>query len=157
MKKLLFIFLLIGITATSQNLLIENNTTIYDCIKPHQLIEYNGDLNFNGNYILTLNNTTLVIRGNVNGTGEIITNCNSKVYYYGYNNGNIKGNIQNGNSLSITQFNIDVDINKPYTLYSIDGKKLLEGITNSNMYKLFPKNQILLLKVEGFGVQKLLL
>ncbi|MCJ8153973.1 hypothetical protein MKJ01_09410 [Chryseobacterium sp. SSA4.19] len=45
--------------------------------------------------------------------------------------------------------------NKAYKVFTIDGKILQSGITSNNLYRELPKNQIILLSIEKYGVLRM--
>lgn len=45
-----------------------------------------------------------------------------------------------------------IPINKEYKVYSIDGKLLQSGITSNNLYGELPKNQIIMINIENYGI-----
>jgi hypothetical protein len=48
-----------------------------------------------------------------------------------------------------------VPLNKAYEVFSVDGKLLQSGVTSNNLYRELPTNQIILLKIEEYGVLRL--
>lgn len=152
-------------TVIQGNLLIESNTTLgSNCGQNNtETITYTGDLNFNGNYILTLKGVNLIIQGNINGRATIKSFCQN-------NQSDVCGNLQNasgivfngvsicGNTLSAPTFDINKDFGYNYTIYNlVTGQKIQEGITSQDMFLDAPKGVFLLLKVEGFKEEKRLI
>lgn len=150
-------------TVIQGNLIIDSNITIgQNCGGNNETITYTGDLNFNGDYTLTLKGVNLIIQGNINGTGTIDNHCNSNV-------SDICGGLQNsgninfsgvticGDSLSSSFFNIEKDLGLYYTIYNLAGQKIKEGITTADMFYDVPREMFMILKVEGFEAEKIMI
>lgn len=153
------ILLLLATVATfgQSNLIVDSNMTIgQNCGNSQTETIQVQDLNFNGNYTLTLKNVNLIILGNQNGVGTIINFCNnspSKICISGYQNGSITYDgvdLVNCNTLGNQTFNHTIDVNLPYVIYDLTGRLVASGITNPNMYDELKFNTIYLVKVEGF-------
>jgi hypothetical protein len=149
------ILLLLASISYGQNLIIDQNTTLgTSCGNGQQEVFTFQDVNFNGNFTLTLKNAKLVINGNLNGTGTIKNQCNnneSEVIVNGYTNGNIT---YVNFTLSTPAFNHTLNLDLPYTIYSIDGRIQRFGRTSVNMYDELQPNTIYIVKVEGFKMFK---
>lgn len=157
--KTTFLFLLVAMTTFSQNLIIDSNTFLgSNCGQNQQQILTYQDVNFNGNYTLTLKNVKLVINGNLNGTGTIENFCNNNQSVYCLS-GNLNGNITfNGvldcSTLSTPVFNENINLNLPYVVYDLTGRLIDSGMTNPNMLETLQSNTVYLIKVEGFELVK---
>jgi len=157
------ILLLLATIATfgQTNLIIDSNMTIgQNCGQgqPNQTLTVQ-DLNFNGDYILTLKGINLFILGNVNGTGTITNFCNnnqSTACYNGWYNGNVTTYgiiLVSCSSLSIQMFNPTINQDLQFKIYDLNGRVLLSGKTSANMYETLSKG-VYLIEVEGFKIFK---
>lgn len=151
------ILLLLATVATfGQNLIIDSNMTLgQNCGHGQQQTIQVQDLNFNGNYTLTLKNVKLEVLGNINGNGSIQNFCNNSqsiICYYGYNNSNIQ--VVNCSTLGTPIFNHTIDVNLPYVIYDLAGRLIATGITSPYMFDDLQSNTVYLVKVEGFEVVK---
>lgn len=153
------ITLLLCITMNSQNLIIDGDMTLgSNCGNTIQEITYSGDLNFNGNYTLTLKNVKLTINGNINGIGIITNHCSnspSQICYNGFNNAGNNITYQNitlvnCNTLYTPTFDVLKDYGYEYTIYNLLGQKLKYGFTNNSMFDGLPKNEVIIINVKGF-------
>ena len=156
------ILLLLATVATfGQNLIIDQNMTLgQNCGNGQQQTIQVQDLNFNGNYTLTLKNVKLIITGNQNGTGTIRNFCNnsiSEMCIAGYRNGNITYDgitLVDCNTLSTPIFNHTTDLNLPYVIYDLTGRLIGTGITSTYMFDELQSNTVYLVKVEAFEAVK---
>ena len=151
------ILLLLATVATfGQNLIIDQNTTLgQNCGNGQIQTIQVQDLNFNGDYTLTLKNVKLEVLGNINGNGSIQNFCNNSqsiICYYGYNNSNIQ--VVNCNTLATPIFNHAIDVNLPYVIYDLTGRLIDTGITNPYMFDELQSNNVYLVKIEGFELIK---
>jgi hypothetical protein len=161
MKRILLLALFaVGVSA--QNLSLTGNTTLgTNCGQgqPVQTMTYQ-DVNLNG-YNLDLRNVRLQVLNNLNGSGSI-TSCgnpnqsNSSVCVSGniQNNPNLNGLSCNLSSEKFT-FTSEKYYGYNFKVYSVEGKIIQEGTTNQTTYENLPKNQIILVKVEGFTALKI--
>lgn len=119
-------------------------------------ITINGDLNLNG-FTLTLKNVNLIVTGNLNGGGSIVNFCQNNistvcVLVSVQNNPNLNGL---SCSLSYQTFEFTRDYGYQFKVYDIQGKLIMEGITNESTYNELPTQMILIIKVDGFSAQKI--
>lgn len=169
MKKLLLILILsfsintFGQTQVDLSGLTGNITLGQDCSSTEipEYFETTGDCNLNG-YKITLRNSVLKVNGNINGNGRIDNcgNSNSQICALGVvQNSPIFDGITlvNCNTLSTTEFDIHKDYGYNYKVYNTTGMLLSKGKTSIDLYNILPKNTVLLLVVEGFKVEKLIL
>jgi hypothetical protein len=157
MKKLLTLTLLLTtVILQAQNLSLTSNTSLGDNCgqgQPTTTLTYQ-DVNLNG-YTLTLRNVNLVVTGNLNGGGEI-KNCGNPNQIS--STVCVQGAIQNNpnlNKLSCTlsspKFVLKQEnYNLPYIAYNMLGQEIQKGETTESFYTKLPKEQILIIKVEGF-------
>lgn len=145
--KTILLLLVTAVTFGQTNLIIDQNMTIgQNCGQgqPSQTLTVQ-DLNFNGNYTLTLKGINLVVLGNVNGTGTITNFCNnvqSTACYNGWYNGNVTTNgitLVNCSSLSTPIFNPVTDIDLEFYIYNTIGRLERHGRTSSRMYEELEK------------------
>lgn len=125
----------------------------------HTTVTYQ-DVNLN-NYKIILRNTTLIITGNLNGQGEI-DKCgnqnNSFLCLYGTIQGTPNLNNLSCQTLSNDNFEfIQENYGLEFKVFDISGREISKGVTNANMFENLPKNQVLIVKVEGFKTKKLIL
>lgn len=149
--------------------IVDNSSTQY--VQPYQgncniisgNITINGDLNLNGNVLYLKQNTSLTVSGNINGSGEIrlCNNGNNLSSVSVCSSGNIQNNPNlNGitcSSLSSIKFTLSRDLGYNYIIYNLAGQKIKEGITATDMYYDIPKNTFLIVKVEGFREEKIMI
>lgn len=153
--KTILVILALGLNGlNAQNLIIDHDITLgQNCGQGQQEVFEYQDVNFNGNYTLTLKGATLRINGNLNGTGTIRNFCsnNSSVYCL---SGNLNGNITfdgvvDCNSLSTPIFNENKNTELDFKIYDLSGRFLYGAKTHSYMYETLPKG-IYLVAVYGF-------
>ena len=162
MKKLFTLTLLLTtVILQAQNLSLTSNMSLGENCgqgQPTTTITYQ-DVNLNG-YTLTLRNVNLVVTGNLNGGGEI-KNCgnpnqiSSTVCVQGaiQNNPNLNGL---SCTLSSPKFELnETTYNLKYKAYNLQGRELQSGITTQDFYPNLPKNEVLIIKIEGYAPFKL--
>ena len=168
MNKILLIIAILSLSVNAQtvvqgNLIVNENTTLgQNCGNGLETITYTGNLIFNSNKTLVLKGINLIILGNVIGSGTITHSCNnnqSSICINGTNDSNItyNGILLNTCVLSIKSFDINKDFDYNYTVHDLTGRLLHKGKTNTNMLYYLPKNTILIITVEGFKSEKLLI
>lgn len=164
MKKLFTLTLLLTIVISqAQNLSLTSNMSLGDNCgqgQPTTTLTYQ-DVNLNG-YTLTLRNVNLVVRGNLNGGGEI-KNCGNPSQIS--STVCVQGSIQNSpnlNGLSCTLSSPKFELNEntynlSYKVYDLQGRELQTGSTTQDFYSDLPKNQVLIIKIENYLPFKLTL
>ncbi len=161
---LLFTTFTFSQTTIQGNLIVDGDITIgQNCGNGNgvETITYTGDLNFNGNYIISLKGVNLIINGNINGTGTINNICNNTQSSICYNGVNNSGNNITYNNVVLIQCNLNLpefDLNKDedyfYDVYNTLQQKIYSGVTHKHMLEELPKKEILFIKIEGFKIIK---
>jgi hypothetical protein len=156
MKKLLLVFLISGVSF-AQSLSLTSSISIGDNCGNQNQNQYtiNGDLNLNG-FTLTLRNTNLIVKGNINGSGTINfcgnpNNPSSSVCVDGViqNNANLSG--LTCQTLSNESFTFTYENNGlKYDVFDLQGRLIESGITSDTTFETLPQKTILIFRVNGF-------
>lgn len=166
MKKLILLGVLItsmfvkAQTAIDLSGMTGNTTLGQNCSSSQEPQSFvtSGDLNLNG-FKLRLKNATLIVNGNLNGSGEIDV-CGQSTFC-------VNGVIQNNpvydpealcNTLSSNEYELDISnipINIRYRVYDISGKLLDEGFTDDDFYNSLPKQKMMIVLIKGYKHKKI--
>jgi hypothetical protein len=108
-------------------------------------------------FTLTLRNTNLIVRGNINGAGTINfcgnpNNPSSSVCVDGaiQNNANLSGLTCQTLSSETFTFTIN-NYGLNYIVYDIQGRVVQKGILEESTYENLPIKTLLIIKVDGFA------
>jgi hypothetical protein len=156
--KTILSLLLLSCAGFAQNLSLTNDISLgQNCGNgQHQTFTYQ-DVNLNG-FTITLRNATLIVLGNLNGTGSV-TKCGNQNNSFICVNGLIQNN-PNLNGMTCQNLNVPEFELSPnnygimYSIFNLLGQKISQGFTNEKMFDRLP-NDVLILKVEGFKTKKI--
>lgn len=161
-KVILGAILLFSILSSSQTVSLTSNTTYgSNCGQNNtENITINGDLNLNG-YTLNLRNVNLTVTGNLNGGGQVDfcgnrNNPSSSLCVNGVIQNNPNLNNLTCRTLNIQEYDFTQNIDGlKYIIYDIQGRVLLQGLTDKNTFNKLESNKILFIKIEGYRLLKI--